>query len=845
MDHIPWHGSHEIRVPYLKGKTWDHDEFDSFGKRQGLENSQNGLGPREIVQVLQQWLFFGLFTKVLGFARISCTPDEFVEEDEFGQRITTTKLPGFLAQFSMYWRNRDNTIAQPCQEIVLILRKVASVAEFYAACGDETMGVMDKPFVRETGGPVLLGVYMAALALKETCSQTFGDAFDSTAGVIGNGVGLAFLGNKMLAEGWCKSSIMLLQRLGDREFLYLAYTYGPWHQPGSDHSRCNSFCDYTRVETETYKPQHVNNDCECQTIKVNQEKMESIVASGGIPVCRLVNIARPESGEPPTLVLQVEPASDQRPFIAISHVWAHGLGNPHENGLPVCSAIQIQRNVARSWHSLSRQGVVQHTQDEYGCVHGFWMDTFCIPVQLSSKHLRKKAIAQMKDVYGGAVAVQVLDQVIQERPSRELLPEDFIALALSPWARRLWTLQEAVLAKRIHFLLGSGVLADFETLITEYVELLIKTRICSTGFNCRLFSQIPRTVLSFRQSLRPYASDDSMFSVRIQAPAGQALLSSKTGIDSARVADVLSQLTMRSTTRRSDETICISTLLGMDVLPLLNLEADSEEDLCEQRMIKLLVNLSVIPASLAFSTGPKMRTPGFRWAPQTLLQSDTGRPSTSVSGWHAKVIGTKGLLFAADALVLSPENSKEKVANADSFVLFETGHISKGPVHIWKPPSEDKQLNKLRLTSLGENSSPPLLVLLFDKPFGDDVQSKVIVGLVREEASKKVLNLETSISSSKGHVSMSLNGDTDTYAFAIGGSQSHGNNDDEAGSTALTMASYEKLTRNPKDVWATEHGDVVVEHLRVMLARRALAPPKNTMYGLPATLVQGKWWTLT
>lgn len=113
---------------------------------------------------------------------------------------------------------------------------------------------------------------------------------------------------------------------------------------------------------------------------------------------------------------------------------------------------------------------------------------------------------------------------------------------------------------------------------------------------------------------------------------------------STDVGIILSQLPFRSTTRRSDETICISTILGMSVMPFLEVEAASDDELCDQRMIKLLSSLSILPSALVFSRGPKLTIPGFRWAPKTFLQSESGKISANVGGWHTKFIPLKGLL---------------------------------------------------------------------------------------------------------------------------------------------------------------------------------------------------------
>lgn len=482
MDHIPLQGPKVIRVPYLEGESWDHGAFDSYGERRGLSQGFDVIRrPEEELQILQTWFFFGLIEQIMGLVGIACNADDFIGSDEKGLRINTKELPTLLVKFIDYERRQETGRAERRQQIASLLQTVVEVTHTFWFLGNEEAKIVDKDFVHDKGGPVFLGICMANLALNEMCKQLYDNEFDSDACRIRSGIGLTFLVNKMLAEGWCLGLVRRLGSLGDREFLYLSYTHGPWHLLGSDHSSCNFFCAYDRIDESTYEPQHATQGCNCAMIESDREKMESIIDSGGIPVCRLREIPR-AAGEPPELLLRIEPASDEHPFIAISHVWAHGLGNPDRNGLPTCAVFQIQRTISAIWEELSKKGV-QHTHDEDGHVHGFWMDTLCVPVHKSksSKRLRRKAVAQMKEIYNGAAAVCVLDQVLQQRQTLNLA-EDLISISLSSWARRLWTFQEAAFAKNIYVLFKSGRLVDFDGLVARISQSLFNSRV-STCFD--------------------------------------------------------------------------------------------------------------------------------------------------------------------------------------------------------------------------------------------------------------------------------------------------------------------------------------------------------------------------
>ncbi|KAI7482044.1 hypothetical protein KC351_g6005 [Hortaea werneckii] len=85
------------------------------------------------------------------------------------------------------------------------------------------------------------------------------------------------------------------------------------------------------------------------------------------------------------------------PYVALSHVWAEGLGNPIANALPLC-----QLNYVYKW--------VEQLRLEPGIQQGkllVWLDTLCCTVS-SPKH-RNMCLQQMQQIYREAKAVLILD----------------------------------------------------------------------------------------------------------------------------------------------------------------------------------------------------------------------------------------------------------------------------------------------------------------------------------------------------------------------------------------------------------------------------------------------------
>lgn len=478
MDHIPDIGPHEIRVPFLEG-TWDGGDFSTYAERrqylkdnelQDTDSDGKKLDPLGRMRLLQTWLFFGLIEEVMRVAGIEVDTNDFIKPDEQGPTITTRNLPWYLIKLLEFERVTSSGTAERCHKIMSYLRTVSMWAELHYKYGDENEDVADKEFVRNVGGPVLLSLSQASLALSEACTAIYKDDFIQGTGVVRQLVGARFLRDLMLADGWCPSHITKMLRLGNRELLYSAYTYGLHNPESLDHSHCyDGFCKFNQIDEDTYRPQHRDAGCNCEVLEIDRQKLESIVLEGGIPVCRLLRVTNGE--RPEKYRIEVEAASGDRPYIAISHVWAHGLGNPTQNGLPLCSLQAIQNWMDHSWHRLGQLGI-RHPRDELGCRHGFWMDTLCVPVHPSAKALRKKAIAQMRDIYGGAVSVFVLDKTLQSRTKWTTLSEGLLSLMMSSWTTRLWTLQEAVLAKRVFVLMGDGMAFDLDQLVHGLVNQL-------------------------------------------------------------------------------------------------------------------------------------------------------------------------------------------------------------------------------------------------------------------------------------------------------------------------------------------------------------------------------------
>jgi hypothetical protein len=174
--------------------------------------------------------------------------------------------------------------------------------------------------------------------------------------------------------------------------------------------------------------------------------------------------------------LSVEEASPESAYIALSHVWIDGLGNPSGNSIHRCQLQRIKRLLdatpeAGLHHYLvnalsgckiesgSSKGFVPAF--EPGTIHRpkkdylFWLDTLCVP--LSREDLRLQAINHMDAVYAAAHQVFILDSILASTRFTDCHYEEALAkVVCSAWMSRSWTLQEGVLASDRRVVFADG-----------------------------------------------------------------------------------------------------------------------------------------------------------------------------------------------------------------------------------------------------------------------------------------------------------------------------------------------------------------------------------------------------
>ena len=407
-----------------------------------------------------------------------------------------------------------------------------------------------------------------------------------------------WLDSLMACAGWCPKQIFKTHDV----FLETKYFYSQLPPPdhGVSHTSCTQFqCLAYQVTEARYKYAHTHDDCRCSFLKPDLEKLLKTLQNGLIPLIK-------PALSPGTLnndIGIVEGHQDTR-YVAISHVWSDGLGNPDTNAMSQCQLLEISRLV-QDLYPRGEPPVL------------FWIDTLCCPVE--PMEARRLAISNMRHVYGGADQVLVLDRRLRKLDclTKSLL-ELSVIVESSAWTGRLWTWQEAVLAKRLRLQFADAAI-DLEILRHAEKDDLNLTR------GWVNFLDIFRVILNARGEENgtqvPHYND---------LPVIQAALQ------------------YRSTSVATDEPLCLSCLMGLDTDKIL--EAEPSE-----RMAAFWSMCPRIPRVLVFWQHERLQQPGFRWAPKSFLgiessaMSDAGKVNVPTATLTKRGLQTRclGVIFSS------------------------------------------------------------------------------------------------------------------------------------------------------------------------------------------------------
>ncbi|RDW58110.1 hypothetical protein BP6252_13521 [Coleophoma cylindrospora] len=590
MDHLPplsRSSRPQTRLPLLCSiENYHTGEFAAFPAHHGWAVSEDALGNfifikdsdtsqdhHAVTALVQAWLFFGTLNEVFAACGIMVELRDFVNHEHNGElTISTTHLPSYLDKLNNtnIWSGEAGRKA--CDRIIQCFKLGSEFIQrenvLYNRLGSDNK-VVDMLVISIQ----ILGETLENALRTVWASEGFGEVVPaekiwSMKSAVPGRTGMSILGGV-----WCRTEKIMLYGMFDTTTLYYA---GSLYRPsvGLEHSACgNNHCMARQIDNAVYRTKHATEGCKCGHVLVDTAAMRPILARGSIPC---IDIAFVED----EAILTVSD-SESRDYVAISHVWSDGLGNTRNNSLPLCQLRRLSSYIIALSKDSGRRPLL-------------WIDTLCVPLIREDRDL---ALALLGDVYEKAMLVLVLDSsLLRVSAKNSSLEEQLLYICLSGWMRRLWTLNEGVLGgprTRFQFLDNAITLpSSFDSYHNTIASNAMKF----------IRRYLPARIQETPESRLKEATDAK-------------------GRQNVAIMTLFIALQYRTTSRLTDETLCVGPLLGEDISTLVPLPT------IEDRMVGLITMLQksnvTMPPHILFCGGEKLQEDNFRWAPVSFMQMGT------------------------------------------------------------------------------------------------------------------------------------------------------------------------------------------------------------------------------
>ncbi|KAI9657240.1 MAG: hypothetical protein M1831_004429 [Alyxoria varia] len=569
-----------ICIPLLCKEIYDGGEFLEYPQRHGwdvkkiqLRFTRHGkhVPVEELGAFLQTWLFFGT---VFAFTGQALDIDAFTRRDEAGSSfLSTAKLNIIIGHWTesvakeqwssqleelQIWRDRLSSYLQLIRDVTLRAKTQSSGPETglicmsIAALGEYLhQAVKHVFFYRNLGAHTPIDQHWRVAGSMD-CSEAVYPL--------------------MRANGWCPSYTARLDNVRTIS-VSVMWFYANMTPPNADedHRLCSrEQCQFRSISEDVYKIDHTEATCRCSMLRPEYSKLAVPLEGHGFP---LITMKKGQLESSEKTELHVEPFRPDVPseFVAISHVWSDGHGNPFENALPACFLDRL----------------VGFLEQLPGCSRTvpFWIDTLCVP--RAPVELRNAALLKLKDPFEKAQNVLVLDSYLQSfNAVTSSFREIFARIEVCGWMKRLWTFQEGRLGRKLWFQFKDQAV-NIAGLVQDWLKNTPTIPLAAPNY----------VTFEFFQN---YSASNVFPSLDIQR-----LMRS--------FARFRHSLRGRSTSHAEDEPICLASLMDLDLARILAAPKPS-------RMETFWDMLIDVPCGLVFSEASrKLTAPGKRWAPASLM----------------------------------------------------------------------------------------------------------------------------------------------------------------------------------------------------------------------------------
>lgn len=615
MDHLPQPSDpiHPVvEVPLLSIEPYDGGDLVTYPERQGwgarsiAEWERLFSQPtRSFCAFLQRWLYFGILDSFLGAQTDPCVfarrQLDWASPHAFAYFLTSIRLPLIIERHignvhhdplrafgSIYplldiqarlsnppvqWLTVDDVMIQPSQAEI---GRHQPLTTFITTFKTRVQDPRDPKIVAS------INLLIGTLLMSST-----NDLSTLDVGLHQEHMWFGFTWTRLRHDGWCPSQLVVLFAQFSASGLWfisdlerpnpneehpmirvqpsgkrIGCTDEQWNP--RDTKVCSTTkCRYRTVQQSTYRTKHVTDSCCCMNFHADPDEIARILKNGNIPL-----ISSSDQTDESLQITLVE-SKPGLAYIAVSHVWADGLGNLEENALPQCQLLRLS-NLIRALPGESSNIVL------------FWMDTICVPPDGTGQdEAQDLAMQLMRQTYENAAAVLVLDSWLLKSPgSGRSDAEILMRIYCSLWNSRLWTFQEGLLAKQLYF--------QFTNLAYNLDQGAHRVRSSNN------------LEPSLKYNLENRYSDLRDFRLRNMSTARRLLAITRT-------------LTFRSTSVASDEALCLTTVLNLDMARILRCPP-------EKRMEEFWKMLPSIPSEILRHNVERLDVEGLRWAPRSLMQ---------------------------------------------------------------------------------------------------------------------------------------------------------------------------------------------------------------------------------
>ncbi|KAG0652125.1 hypothetical protein D0Z07_0980 [Hyphodiscus hymeniophilus] len=606
MEHLPPVAKpyDPISVPFI-AEEYDGGLFEDYPARRGLDLARltkgdfQNLSLDQVGSFLQTWLFFGLLHGVLG---VNFKTSEFVRIDKDGKKwLTTARLPFYLYGFYQYVKNEKERPDYTEEYVKVRNARIYPCLNLSQEVWAEFDRLPSRYNIPNPLSPEMaFSIHILAISLQVGATEICGGSpGEPTYRIVPweKARHWRITRNNFIDQRMVSQVVRQIWTHENPIGQYYASLLGPPSRK-LDHGDC----DFDEKECAAMKKlplsqvRHDSEDCQCATLLVDRAKLADIIQRDEIAVLRLIE----QNGNPTLEVVSMNSEPDLE-YTAMSHVWSDGWGNPMENSLPLCRVQKLIRDISATYSmpdfDVEPPQGKYHRKTKHDDRVFFWMDTLCVP--RTPDHIYSRAssftliippgrpvlltssVIQMRDVYESAERVLVYDAELMSSTSQATYEELNMRVSCSRWIRRLWTVQEAVLAKRLIYQFADGprMFMTGSLMWKARNKDLALNYFNSVGWDCTT-------------QLEDYN----------QRTASRLL-----------IFVWMSLLSNRSVSVESDEAICFCILMDFDLKKLMG----THESLRIQFLWTLLGD--TVPLGVLFVPGPRLTAKSFSWAPASFL----------------------------------------------------------------------------------------------------------------------------------------------------------------------------------------------------------------------------------